>query len=308
MEQSEAEHNFLNMPELIERLFSLLDPVSALHLVQSQAVDKETLQKAISFKAWNEHIKSSSHNDDGLLQKEDVQDLVMILKLVKVKELPRFLLPLLDRICHSRPDDQLRWVNLICPCTSAYHKVSLGAFLLLEKVEAAFGTVLQSIRSIDALLSAISSRMSCQQKVSIEDIKVWGIKLKDKSSVESFTTLMKAKTVSLKSLAVTILAFGVGIGEEGWTALARALRSNINVQLGRVRISTQDLKEVKMEDMKDVWEVTGEGFSVCNLMQVSLTVTKGKYDWEQAWARLQQISEMKEEEFVAEVKKQEDED
>ena len=123
---------------------------------------------------------------------------------------------------------------------------------------------------------------------------------------------MKAKTVSLKSLAVTILAFGVGIGEEGWTALARALRSNINVQLGRVRISTQDLKEVKMEDMKDVWEVTGEGFSdgilVCNLMQVSLTVTKGKYDWEQAWPRLHQISEMKEEEFVAEVKKQEDED
>ena len=84
------------------------------------------------------------------------------------------------------------------------------------------------------------------------------------------------------------------------------------MQLGRVWISTQDLKEVKMEDMKDVWEVTGEGFSggiwVCNIMQVSLTVTKGKYDWEQAWARLQQISEMKEEEFVAEVKKQEDED
>ena len=136
MEQSEAEHIFLNMPELIERLFSLLDPVSALHLVQSQAVDKETLQKAISFKAWNEHIKSSSHNDDGLLQKEDVQDLVKILKLVKVKELPRFLLPLLDRICQSSPDGQLRWVNLICPCTSAYHKVSPGAFLLLEKVEA----------------------------------------------------------------------------------------------------------------------------------------------------------------------------
>ena len=209
-------------------------------------------------------------------------------------------------------------MNLICPCTSAYHKVSLGAFLLLEKVEAAFGTVLQTIRSIDTgagvsylaepLLSAISSRMARQQKIEadIEDIKVWGVILKDKSSVESFTTLMKAKTVSLKSLAVTILAFGVGIGEEGWTALARALRSNINVQLGRVRISTQDLKEVKMEDMKDVWEVTGEGFSV--IMQVSLTVTKGKYDWEQAWARLQQISEMKEEEFVAEVKKQEDED
>ena len=78
------------------------------------------------------------------------------------------------------------------------------------------------------------------------------------------------------------------------------------MQLGRVQISTQDMKEVKMEDMKDVWEVTGEGFSV--IMQVSLTVTKGKYDWEQAWARLQQISEMKEEEFDAEVKKQEDED
>ena len=44
MEQSGAEHKFLNIPELISRLASMLDPVST--LVQSQAVNKETLQKA----------------------------------------------------------------------------------------------------------------------------------------------------------------------------------------------------------------------------------------------------------------------
>ena len=45
-----------------------------------------------------------------------------------------------------------------------------------------------------------------------------------------------------------------------------------------------------------------------NAYKICLTVWKDKYDCEQAWTRLQQISEMKEEEFVAEVKKQEDED
>lgn len=74
MEQSGAEHKFLNIPELISRLVSMLDPVST--LVQSQAVNKETLQKSLSSRAWNTIIRRSSQDAQGLLKKEDVLDLI----------------------------------------------------------------------------------------------------------------------------------------------------------------------------------------------------------------------------------------
>ena len=66
MEQSEAEQKFLNIPELIERLMSFLDIESALHLTQSQVVDKQTLQKAFSSKGWDKLIRQSSLGERGL--------------------------------------------------------------------------------------------------------------------------------------------------------------------------------------------------------------------------------------------------
>ena len=86
MEQSEAGLKFWNIPELIERLISFLDPLSALHLLQSNAVDKKIIQKSLSCGAWTKLIRRSSHSGEGLLQAEDVKDLVKILKLMEPKE------------------------------------------------------------------------------------------------------------------------------------------------------------------------------------------------------------------------------
>ena len=86
MEQSEAEQKFLNIPELIARLISFLDPLSALHLLQSHVIDKKILQKSLSSEAWNKLIRRSSYSGEGLLQAEDVKDLVKILKLMEPKE------------------------------------------------------------------------------------------------------------------------------------------------------------------------------------------------------------------------------
>ena len=82
MDQCEAKDKFMNIPELIERLISFLDPLSALRLLQSKVIDKKILQKSFSCEAWKKLIRQSSYGGERLLQAEDVKDLVKILKLV----------------------------------------------------------------------------------------------------------------------------------------------------------------------------------------------------------------------------------
>ena len=90
--------------------------------------------------------------------------------------------------------------------------------------------------------------------------------------------------------------------------MARALRGKTNVGLGWVLISTQKLKVGRVEDIKDIWDVMGGelpldgGFGINTkdeMLFEMLFVDKSKYDWEEAWGRLQQISEMTEREFNA---------
>ena len=235
-----------------------------------------------------------------------MQDLVKILKLVEVEDPRLFLLPLLDLICKGVSVFWCNRVHIICPCPSEYHFVSIEALLLLEEVEGAFGTAVQSIKTITTLrnleepvLSAISSRMSHQQ-AETENIKCFEVIIKDRGSVEAFITLLQAQKVGFSNLTVS-----GAIGEEGWKRLAGALKGKVNVELWWVLISRQDSKEVRMEDMRDIWEFRGgeKGIGVVNTKNDRrLFVAKSEYDWEQAWARLQQISEMTERMFIAEWK------
>ena len=181
MEQPKAMHKFLNLPELIEKLILLLDPLSVLCLLESDVIEKEILQKSLSCEAWNKLIRVSSYGGEGTLQAEDVKDLVKILKLMELKEPSTFLLPLLHLICETESGPSQRdfhEVHLICPGHPEPHSVTPETFLLLEEVEGAFGTTEQTIRSIwgngndsswlldmvpafpEPFLLAISSRMS----------------------------------------------------------------------------------------------------------------------------------------------------
>ena len=135
MEQPEAMHKFLNLPELIEKLILLLDPLSALCLLESDVIEKEILQKSLSCEAWNKLIRVSSYGGEGTLQAEDVKDLVKILKLMELKEPSTFLLPLLHLICESGPSQtDLNEVHLICPGHPEPHFVTPETFLILEEV------------------------------------------------------------------------------------------------------------------------------------------------------------------------------
>ena len=148
---------FWTIPELGEKLIAYLDPLSLLHLVQSDVMGKEVLQKSLTFKAWSELIRRSSVVEyfgtkwEFLLperfeeKKEDVKTLVKILHFMKAEELSPFVMTLLDLICESSSRGS---VEMICPCRPEPHRINYKAFLLLEEVEAAFGTTEQSLKSI----------------------------------------------------------------------------------------------------------------------------------------------------------------
>ena len=85
MTRSSAQAILWRIPEVVERMFSGLDPASALHLVQANLMNKETLQKSLSLKAWKQ-VVAGSKDKYGLLKKEDVSYLVEILRLAKLKE------------------------------------------------------------------------------------------------------------------------------------------------------------------------------------------------------------------------------
>jgi len=254
-----------------------------------------------------------------LLEKEDVTALVKILKFLELGEPSAFLLPLLDLICESRPSYQGLFsrgekVEMICPChPEDPHSITDEAFMLLEEVEGAFRTMEQSVGSITAwelqepLLSALSSRVA-RQREPLASIDCFYVVCR--SSVEALITLLQAERVKIK-----FLDFGGVLGEENLHKLARALQGKPNVMLGWVYISQQDFTESSRDDIKDIWDATRDSIGVFNTENGAFNSEKGsvrfgkfKYDWEDAWTRLKQISDMTEDEFNAECDKDPEED
>ena len=312
MEQSQAVQKFFSMAELVAELISFLPPKSALHLAQSGVLKKGILQKSLGSDSWNKVIRQG---ENGELKKEDVKCLVKILKRVELDQAvdqPVFqpsnlILPLLDRICklhsNSKIDDFWVQMKMSCPCNPEPHVISREAFLLLELVEGAFGTTLQSIQSLQQgqctleqpLLSAISSRMTRMDET-VTSISAGDIII-DNNTATDFATLLQAQ-----SLKAMILRVEPGtIGEEVWPALARALREKPGaVKLGRVRISRQGLAEARIEDIQDILDATDDGFWVSPVSGFKfLRVGKDKFDRESFGPGLNQIFAYTEEEFMA---------
>ena len=283
MEEKEAEQKFLNIPEVVEKLILLLDPASTLHLAQSGVLSKDTFQKSLTFKAWNELVErayNSAEDDedvDNWLDEEDgdgdvrvrqdVWDLVEILNLKELEDPSAHLIPLLHLV--SEVSSVTRFYNkyyapveIICPCWPKPHTVHARDVVLLEEVEGALGTTVQSIKSIfkdeqfdmweDQLL-AFSSRVSPQKEI-LTSLEIWSmIIIEDKSSVEAFATLLQAQSASVEGVRVE-----GAIGEEGWHLLARALesRSDPEMYLGSVEITRTAFAEARKDDIKVIWDAT----------------------------------------------------
>ena len=308
-----AEQKFWNSPELMEKLLSMLDPLSILRLVQFRLVKKETLQKSLSYKAWLELIKHSSicsqfygGLDLDWLKMEDVKDLVKILKLMKLEEPSAYLLPLLDLNCERSPRDE---VHMICPCGPEPHLISTDAFMLLEEIEGAFRTTEQSVTSWrnadleEPFLSALSSRVN-RQDHQMAMIFSSEILIENKTNAEDFITLLQADV-----FVVDVLKVADGMGEEIWQILGQAFQANQR-HFNYIDIVTtrKGMAEAKKEDIKEIlatFENINFWINLNPFAVDGLLVETSRYDWEGAWTRLKRFSDMTDDEFMAELEEKE---
>ena len=60
VEKAEAEMKFWEIPELVEKLVALLDPLSTTCLAQSGVVKTDIFQKSMSSEVWKHFIRQSS--------------------------------------------------------------------------------------------------------------------------------------------------------------------------------------------------------------------------------------------------------
>ena len=116
------------------------------------------------------------------------------------------------------------------------------------------------------------------------------------NSAQAFTTLLQTQEVSLW---FTWLKIGEAFGEEGWKELARALQGRAG-QGTKVSISKEALAAARRDNIK----VVGE-FGYLEVFNKSHRLPVPKCDWDNTWTRLTQISDMTEDEFIAECDQEE---
>ena len=99
---------FWEIPELVEKLVALLDPLSTTRLAQSGVMKTDIFQKSMSSKVWKNFIRQSSSVsvDREVLLREDVKRLVAVLNLMKVEDPTNFLVALLDLVSAQFPSCQ----------------------------------------------------------------------------------------------------------------------------------------------------------------------------------------------------------
>ena len=148
--------------------------------------------------------------------------------------------------------------------------------------------------------------MSRQKELKLatsERIKAEKVFIKNQSTAQAFTSLLLDQRVWINCLEVS-----GPIGEENWQGLAKALQGS-RPRMAGVFVSKQGLAEVKKDDMKDIWEATMYGFQVVNFSTYrdeAVLVDKSELDWDAAWTRLSQISDMTDDEFVTAAGNEED--
>ena len=157
--------------------------------------------------------------------------LVAILKLKK--DARDHILDVFHWICETSPPpphNGYESLEMGCPYYYEGHSVSLEAFMLLEKVEAAFGTTLLSVEDLhlapDLLcggptLTILGSRFARQQKM-LSSSNIGCITLETKMDEENLLVLLQASPLT------TIWHLDIGdpsLGGDDWRLLAEGLHN-----------------------------------------------------------------------------------
>ena len=297
------------MPELVEKFLPFLDPESILSLARSEVMDRNILQNT---HVWNMLIRRSYPFDrPGVLNA-----LVQILKLMKDCTTAR--LDLLDLICRRAPDAGpagpalQKHVKMACPRHHLYYFIPLSDFLLLEKVEGAFGTTEQTVQAVatlangqnvawtddmvvnnDNFLSALSSRLSRQVENKFSFF-AFGLQISSREGAEAFKNIMQH---SLAEVEINNFMVGWLLGQEGWEAVAEgfALRPGA---INSLTTTKDGLEGGRKEDMRKIWDALPLDGHFCIDDETSDEFFD-KQNGEVAWTRLEQMIAMSREEWIA---------
>ena len=208
--QRNAEQKFWQNPELVEGFLRFLDPAATLQLALAHKKTRSILQGSW---AWKCLVKRNSP-----LAEQDVDHLVAIMKLKK--DARNHILDVFHSICETSPPPRFGYnsLQMDCPYHSEGHSVSLAVFLLLEKVEAAFGTTLLTVEDLHLaqcdrrILSILGSRFARQQKM-VSSSNIGSITLDTKMDIENLVVLVQASSLT------TIRYLDISppcLGGDGW--------------------------------------------------------------------------------------------
>ena len=291
---------FLNVPELVERVLLLLDPSSTLSFFQTGLVKKEVLRESLSSKVWKQLVLRCSFGEAWRIEMEDVRRMGKILKQLDLEDYTSHILPLLDTICQKFASSGLgSRIEMNCSCSMGSHALKPDGFLLLEEVEAVFGTTLQNIHQFRSyitellggpLLSALSSRIS-RQTEAVSKIYIDHLILEDTESVKTLSNLSKTEEFHV------VRVFARELEVEGWELLARVLETRPGTVV-RFDTTKKSLDRGKREDIKAVWDNVGQYFMICEPVSDERRASMLLDKRADSWTTLLEILDMTKAQFI----------
>ena len=304
----EAVKRFLGLPELLERLFSMLDLEATLNL--AHVVGKEKLTSSLTSMVWKILIRDFCPKDDenltfgnsliatdSLLEFEAVlMKFVAILKLMKGPRVKVLLLDLLDGICdrfpHGPPEFQLQ---MSCPRHPHPHCVSPAGLILLDEVEKAMGTTELGIKSSqcgalsEPILFAILSMMSRQKGAVTSVTMPDAMHLASERVAQAYCSFMKSHAQD-SDVQVSYISIEEPIGDVGWKAVANVVLLRPGI-VGFITCTRQDLAEANEEDLQNIWQAVRNFTIYHEDGKRSLNVRDP--NWDDALDRILEMSEEK---------------
>ena len=282
-QEDAAVKKFLRTPDLLEKLLPYLDAGTTLRLAQSKIsclVQHLKNYPEVWIKMVQRTLPGDNKVEPAVLgywnrvresfegKRVKMQNLAGILKMVDDADSQvSHLRHLLDTICVKSPPDEDTCYIQIGSTSHGFHLVSPLGFLLLEEVEVALGSTLQSVSRVDlgiysntldalsaseALMQALAARVVRQQQ-NLTRMEVKWIQVRSKEGAEAFLTLMEncetVVTTGRDGLPGMQYHIRGNIEEGGWAAMARAS----SMAPVRLVIAKREMMQAgKREDLKAV--------------------------------------------------------
>ena len=336
--EDSAEKKFWRTPELVESLLPFFDLESTKQMAAIHPLTLKLLGNAHIFKKL---IKRTFHEEDKHRLEElpvDETDSVLVSEMSKaagladilsligggggqVADLEKDLLHTLCKKFPSTEDCKENSVLLSCSCLQI-HPVSLQGFVLIETVEAKLKSVQQVVKVVlhgntlmeESILAALGSRVlrQLEKVIALETFmrreEALEICCKNKELSEAWASLLE-HTGQLVVPRVLQSIEGE-IGEEGWSAIRRAVEHLSEAGVGQISVRTRRtaMRAARRDDLKAIWEIACFWAVSSEMGDQADVVFKEDKDGDGEPALMSQIIEMTEEEWAEERRENWEED